>query len=233
VGAKLLRQRLFILAAADGDRAEAHLAGVLNAQVAESADSLHSNEIAGARTGIAQRIEDRNAGAKQGRSFRRRQIVGHGGHRLCRDYDVLGVAPIKTDASNFCEQAQNKISTPAGVALETVSAMPSHSDALARLPLRDICANRIDASSDLVAGHARILDPRPVSFFHQSVAVADTAGFDPDAYLSASRLRGRTLYDFKISSGLTDLYGFHGDSLSIADDMKCAMRILRISQLRI
>jgi hypothetical protein len=67
-----------------------------------------------------------------------------------------------------------------------------------------------------------------VPLFHQSIAVADTAGFDFDAHLPRFGLRGGALDDLKICSGLADLNGFHGDYLSVADGMKLAMRILRI-----
>jgi hypothetical protein len=192
--------------------------------MAQSADALYRNKVAAASSGIAQRIEDSDAGTEQGRSFCCRQIIRHRGNRFCRDYDVLSVASIEGDAGNLSELAENKIAAAAGIALETVSAVPSYSDALAGLPLRNVGAECIDASCNLVTGHARILNARPVPFFHESIAVADSTSFNFDADLSASGLGSGTLDDFKICSGLTDLNGFHGDYLSIADGMKLAMK---------
>jgi hypothetical protein len=93
--------------------------------------------------------------------------------------------------------------------------MPADAHALARLPFGYVRANRVDAPSDLVPRHARILDSRPESFFHQSIAVADAACFDLDPHLPASGLRDRALNHFEISSRFADLHGFHARHLSI------------------
>jgi hypothetical protein len=42
--------------------------------------------------------------------------------------------------------------------------------------------------------------------------VADAAGLNFNAHLPAAGLRNGTLDDFKISTGLADLDGFHGGS---------------------
>ena len=44
VSAQFLDQRFFVSAAADRDRAESHLARVLNSQVTQSADALHRHQ---------------------------------------------------------------------------------------------------------------------------------------------------------------------------------------------
>ena len=88
--------------------------------------------------------------------------------------------------------------------------MPANADALSGLPLRDVGADGVDASGDLVAGNARILHARPMPFFHDRIAVAYAAGFDFDAHLSRRWLRDGTLDDFEISAWLADLHCFHG-----------------------
>ena len=95
--------------------------------------------------------------------------------------------------------------------METVPAMPSHADALAGLPLSDVSADGINAPCNFVPWHARILNSRPVSLFHQGVAVADAAGLHLDANLSSARFWNRTFNDFEISTWFADLYGFHED----------------------
>jgi hypothetical protein len=158
---------------------------------------------------MAQRVVDSNSGAEQRRGFGRRQIIRHQSHRFCRDHHVFGVTSIKADASDLSELAKNEITTAARVALKAVPAVPSHAYPLTGLPQGNVCANRIDASGNLVARHSRILNSRPETFFDELVAVAQAAGFHLDAYLPASRLRRRTLNDFEITSGLADLNGFH------------------------
>ena len=94
--------------------------------------------------------------------------------------------------------------------------MPSQADPIPGLPERDVGAECVDASGNLVAGHARILNAGPVSLFHQRIAVADAAGLNFNAHLPAAGLRNGTLDDFKISTGLADLDGFHGRPLSLS-----------------
>jgi hypothetical protein len=113
------------------------------------------------------------------------------------------------DGGNFLELAVEEVSAAAGLALEAVAAMPSHADSLAGLPLRDFGADRVNASGDLMAWHSRILKPWPEPFFHERVAVANAAGFDLDAYLTAIRLGRGALDQIEISTGLADLDGFH------------------------
>ena len=203
--AQLAGERLFVLAAADGYRAKAHLAGILNAEMAEAADALDSNQVAAAGSNIAQCVEYGDSGTEQRSGFVSGKIVGHRGDRLGADHHVLGVAPIEVDGGNFFVLAQNEIPPAAGVALKAVSAMPSHTDSLPWLPQRYVGANRVDASGDLVAGDARILKSRPDPFFDQRVAVADAAGLDLNSHLAAARMGDRTLDEFEISAWLADL----------------------------
>lgn len=63
VSAQFLGQRFLVGAAPDGDGAKAHLAGVLNSEMAETADALDRDQVSGARSGIAQRVVNGNAGA--------------------------------------------------------------------------------------------------------------------------------------------------------------------------
>jgi len=61
------RAGLFLLvgAAGDGDRLEAHVAGELHPEVAEAADAEHGDEVTGAGTAFAQRVEGGDARAQQ------------------------------------------------------------------------------------------------------------------------------------------------------------------------
>jgi hypothetical protein len=60
-----------------------------------------------------------------------------------------------------------------------------------------------------MARNAWIFKSRPMSFLDEGVAVADTAGFDFNANLPPSWLRGGPFDDFEIASRLADLHGFH------------------------
>ena len=137
------------------------------------------------------------------------KIVGHGRHRLGRDDHVFRVAAVVADSGNLLELAENEMAAPAGIAGEAMSAMPADADALAGLPLRDVGANRVDASGNLMAGNARVLQSGKARLLYDGVAVADAAGFNLDPNLGAARLRNRTFDDFEVSTGFADLCGFH------------------------
>jgi hypothetical protein len=89
-------------------------------------------------------------------------------------------------------------------------AVPADTNTLPRLPKSDVRTHCIDASGDLVPRHARILNTRQQSLFHQRIAVTDAARFYLDTNLATVWLRDRALDDFEISTWLADLNGFHG-----------------------
>ena len=90
-----------------------------------------------------------------------------------------------------------------------MTAMPTHADALPRLPVGDVSAHSVDAAGDFVSGNARILQARPLAFFHNCIAVANAAGFDFDTDLVAARLGDISFDEFKIAARLADLHSFH------------------------
>jgi hypothetical protein len=53
----------------------------------------------------------------------------------------------------------------------------------------DAGAQRIDDAGDLVSRHARVLQPRPLAFLRECIAVADAAGVDSHQHLAGARLR--------------------------------------------
>jgi hypothetical protein len=186
------------------------LAGILNSQMPEAADSLHGYQIAGSSAGISQRVIDGDAGAKQRRGFVGRQIVGYKRNRFGGNDDILGVTSVGVDGGDLLKLAVDEVAAAAGIAGETMAAMPSHADALAGLPLSYVRADGIDSSGNFVAGDAGILKARPASFLYDRIAVADAAGLDFDAHLAATGLGRRPFDNFKISTGFADLDCFHG-----------------------
>ena len=209
--AQLFRQWLLVGAASDRDGAKTHLSRELDAEMSEAADALHRDQIAGACPGISQRIVDRNPGTQQGSGFVRGQIVWNQGDSFGGNKHVFLVASIKMEGCNLLVLTIDEIAAAAGFTREAMPAMPAHTNALGGLPLCYIGAYRVDAACNLGAGHTRILDSGPVAFFYQRIAVTNAAGFDLDADLAPRRLRNGAFDDFKISTGLADLNGFHGD----------------------
>jgi len=177
--------------------------------MAKSADALNGDQIASARTRVAKRIENRDAGAKQRRSFRRGDVVWDGGDRLDGRNHVFRVTAVMADAGNFSELAEHEIAAAAGIASETMASVPSDSDALAGFPVGNVSTDSVDAAGDLVSGNAWILDAGPMAFLYERVAVADAAGFDFNPDLAAAGLGNVSFDEFEITAGFTDLDSFH------------------------
>ena len=171
--------------------------------------SLHGDQIASARAGVAKGIEDSDAGAKQRRGLGGGKVVWDGGDRLGGRNHVFRVTAIMADAGNFFELAVNEIAAAAGIAGETMAAVPSDADALAGFPVGNFRADSVDAAGDFVSGNAWILEAGPMAFLNEDVAVADAAGFDFDPDLAAGGIGNVSFDEFEIAVGFADLDSLH------------------------
>ena len=82
-----------------------------------------------------------------------------------------------------------------------MTAVPTHADTLALLPLGNTVTDFVDDAGHFMTGNARILDPGPVAFLGERVAVADTTGLYFDAHFSETRTGDLTLDDVKRCPG--------------------------------
>src|SRR2546425_3715400 len=200
--AELSRQRLLVVPAIDRNRFKAHLSRVLHSEMAQPADAMHCNEISGARTGISQSVEDRDARAHEWSCFFGWQFIRNCSQRRRRCDHVLGIPAIKVDARDLSIDTHRKVSTPALFAHKTMAAMPADPNALTSGPRSDVLAHCIDATRDFMTRDARILKPRPETFFDQRIAVANTACLNLHTYFAGTRLRDIALYQLPIPPGL-------------------------------
>jgi hypothetical protein len=90
-----------------------------------------------------------------------------------------------------------------------MAAVPADADALPFLPTDDSRAELVYDSGDFVTGNAGILNSWPPAFLGEDVAVADTAGLDPDAYLVCARIGDFSFDDFEIAAWPGDLGRLH------------------------
>src|SRR5882724_1997993 len=135
--------------------------------MAQPADAVHCDDLSGARTGIAQRVVDRNARTHEGSRFLRRQFIWNSGQSCHRCDHVLGIPTVEIDAGHFSIDAHCEVTTAALFAHETMSAMPADTDALTCDPCCDVATDCIDVSSYFMTWHAWILKPGPETFFHE------------------------------------------------------------------
>src|SRR5215467_12268168 len=210
VRTQLPNERVLVGATADGRRAEAHLAGALDAEMAEAADALHGDQIAWSRSRVAQGIVDGHPGAEQWGRLRARQIVGHRGNRLGGGDHVLGVAAVEAERGDLLEAAEDEVAAAARITREAVSAVPADTNALARLPDFDVGAHDVDTPRDLVPWDARVREPGPEPVLDEHVAVTDAAGLDLDAHMMTLRVGNRTLHELEVTARLSHLHRLHG-----------------------
>src|SRR5215472_12716370 len=210
VRTQLPNELVLVGATTDGHRAEAHLAGALDAEMAEAADALHGDRVAWSRSRVAQGVVDGDAGAEQWGRLRARQIVGHRGDRLGGGDHVLGIAAIEAERSDLLEATQDEVAAAARITREAVSTVPADANALARLPDLDVGTHDVDPTGDLVPWDARVWEPGPEPVLDQHVTVADAAGLDLDAHLIALGLGNRTLHELEVTARLGHLHRLHG-----------------------
>src|SRR4029453_15122066 len=110
----------------------------LHAEMAETADALNRNNIASARTRIAQRVEGGDAGAEQRRGVDGIELVGDRCERLDRRDHVVGMAAVEVNAGNPEVAAGDEIAAPAAGARPANAAEPAEADSLARAPVGDL-----------------------------------------------------------------------------------------------
>jgi hypothetical protein len=177
--------------------------------MAKSTDALNGDQIAGARTRVAEGIEHRYAGAKQRCGFGGGEVVGNGSDRFGGCDHVFLVTAVVTDGGNLSVLTVDEIAAAAGVTGEIMTSVPSDSYALAGFPVGNVGAYSVNASSDFVSGNAGILDAGPIALLYERVAVADTAGFDFDPDLVAGGIGNVSFDEFEITAGLADLDSFH------------------------
>src|SRR5262249_27855484 len=207
--AEFLSERLFVVTAVDGYGLKAHAPGVLNAEVSQSADAVHCNDVSAPGAGIAQRVVDRNARTHERPSLLCRQIVWNCCESRSGRNHVLAVTSIEIDAGDLTIDAHGKVAAPAQFAHETVSTMPAHTHSLSFLPRGDIAGDRIDASGDLMAWHTWILNPWKNTFFDDGITMANAARLYFHSHLTVIRLWDIAFYQFKGATSLAYLRHLH------------------------
>src|SRR6266576_5408697 len=90
-----------------------------------------------------------------------------------------------------------------------MATMPADPNALTFGPRGDVLTHCIDATRDFMTRDARILKPRPETFFDQRIAVANTACINLHTYFAGTRFRDIALYQLPIPAGLAYLCCFN------------------------
>src|SRR5690242_1188782 len=115
--------------------------------MAETAEALDADEIAGARADVAERVERGDAGAQKRRRVGEVEPVRNRRDGDLRRDHVLGVAAVVGDAGDPRVLALQELAAQARVARTVVPAMPAEPDAIAGAKARRALAERVDDSS--------------------------------------------------------------------------------------
>ena len=171
--------------------------------MAEAADAVDGDDVAGAGAGMAKRVEGGDAGAEQRRRLDGVELVGHMRHRRDMGDHMRGVAAVTGHAGHFMHVLAGEGGVaPAAAAVAARAAEPADAGAGADAPAVDAFADRVDDADDLVAGNAWIADPRDQALNGQRVAAADAAGLDADAHFLGPGNGNLALLRLERSAGL-------------------------------
>ena len=175
--------------------------------MAQAANAENRDGVAGAGAGVAQRVEGGDARAQQRGGVGVGKFSEHEGDGIGGGNDVVGVAAVEVDAAHERAFAEHEVAAAAGRAVVAVASVPAEADALAGLEERDVGADGVDDSGDLVAGHARKLEAGPQAFLGQRVRVAHPAGMDADADMAGAGIGEFFFDELKRTAGGGYLHG--------------------------
>ena len=189
VGAEFARERLFVLAARDGDGTETHFCGELDAQMAETANSEDSDEIPRAGAALPQRVEGCDTGADERTGIDRGEVIRYGCQGLEGRDHVIGIAAVVGNPGNQEVYTGDEVAAPAGLAMAAMAAVSTDADALAGFPFGHVRSECIDHAGDLVSWDTGVTNARPASFHGERVTVTNPAGLNFDADMTGTGLR--------------------------------------------
>src|SRR4051812_35843658 len=100
--------------------------------MAEAAETVDGNEVAGTGAAVAERVEGGDAGAEEGRGFDGRERVGDAGDSGRGGDQVIRITAVGGHAGDEGGGAAGEeIAAAAGIAIPAIAAIPTDADALA------------------------------------------------------------------------------------------------------
>src|SRR5262249_47216139 len=129
--AQLASEWFLIFAAGDADGVKTHLRGILDAEMAESAQPQHGDDIAGPGPAVPQCIERGETRTHQRRRVTGRQLGGHECDGTGGGDHVLGVAAVVGDARNLAADAGEELTAATVVAIAAIAPVPADAHQLA------------------------------------------------------------------------------------------------------
>ena len=163
---RVARQRLLVLAA-QYRLCETHFRCVLNAEMAESAEPEHGDDVARLRTAVPQGIEGCEARAHEWCRLDRPQVFRHARDRAGGGDHKFTVATVKCEASDLSAHTGEEIAAATWIAVPAVASVPTHAHSLALLPSQNSGSDRIDYPGHFVARDPRILNALDGSLFDE------------------------------------------------------------------
>src|SRR6201998_1908166 len=130
VSAQLLGKCAFVLSAGDGDGTIACLGGVLDGEVAKSADAEDGDGVAGAGSGVAQGVEGGDAGAEQRSSVGIVEFGRHEGDGVGGGEDIVGISAVVVDAADGLVFAKHEVTATTGRAVVERAPVPAEAFSL-------------------------------------------------------------------------------------------------------
>src|SRR5262249_12015183 len=154
VCAELLGEGAVFRPATDGGYAIAALRSELNAEMAESADALHGDEIARESPSVTEGVEGGYTGAEQRAGFGGVRAIGNQRHGFEGGDHVLLIAAVVMNPGNFEIEAGGELAAATIDAPSALPAVPTNADALAFVPMGDAGADFVDNTGDFMSWRA-------------------------------------------------------------------------------
>src|SRR5262249_38708408 len=130
-GAEFFRQFLLIAAAVDGDGTKALSRGKLDAQMAEAADSVDSDDVSRSCTSVAALVKGSSPGAEKRRKSDRVETARERSHRRCERSHVRRIAAVAAHPRHLVNILAGKTRVaPAMAAITARPAEPADAHAL-------------------------------------------------------------------------------------------------------
>lgn len=203
VGTELLGKLGLVVAGGEDGDLVAHLVGVLDSEMAQTAEALDGDEGTLLDAHLADAVEDGDTGAEERRGAGGLHLLGDADDGLGTQQGVLGVAAVLAVAVDLLVLAHLELTALALAAGAVVAAVPGAADALAGAKGLDAVADGHNVADNLVARGAGE-DVAHLTGGNGNVGEADTAGEDLDEDLAGGGLLHLDVLELKVGALFAD-----------------------------
>src|SRR4029077_9814548 len=155
VSPQVFRQLFLVASTPDCYRTESHVPRELDAKMPEATNALHSDEISGAQTGIAQSVVGRDARAEQRSSFCGREFIRNRRDATSLRDHHFRIAAVHGDSGRHRVLTIYDVSATARFTLSVFSGNETNTNPLTDFPFRHSAAQGFNAADNFMPRNTR------------------------------------------------------------------------------